>query len=222
MKIKLCLLSPLVLLVLAAPGSNAALVAYWNFNGLSITTASAPGAGGVPTTIAADSGAGTVGLTTWTGLVDDFGGSTINGLNADPVEESLSLISNAGNGTFITISFSMTGLENPAVSFATRGTSTGYDSGIWSWSIDGTNFTPVSGNTATRNTTFALTSVDFSAVDDLDGAAAVTLRYTLAGATSASGNNRIDNLQINTVPEPAATLLGAFGLIGLLRRRRVS
>jgi hypothetical protein len=220
MKTKLSLLSPLALLFMSAPSSQAALVAYWNFNGLSITTASAPGAGGVPTSIPADSGTGTVGLSTWTGLVDDFGGSTINVLNADPTEESLSLVSNAGNGSFITISFSMTGLENPVVSFATRGTSTGYDSGTWSWSIDGTNFTPVSGNTARRDTTFALASVDFSTVDDLDGAASVTLRYTLAGATSTTGNNRIDNLQINTVPEPAAALLGALGFIGLLRRRR--
>ncbi len=44
-------------------------VAYWNFNSLSIATASAPGAGGVPTTIAANQGAGTVSLTGWTGLV---------------------------------------------------------------------------------------------------------------------------------------------------------
>jgi MYXO-CTERM domain-containing protein len=220
MKIRFSLYSSVMLLGLSASNLGAALIAAWNFNGLSIATAGAPGAAGVPTSIPADSGTGTVGLADWTGLVDDFAGTTLNALNADPSEESLSLVSNAGNGSFITISFSMTGLENPAVTFATRGTSTGYNSGIWSWSIDGTNFSPVPGTTASVATSFALASVDFSDINDLDGAAAVTLRYTLSGATSTTGNNRIDNLQINTVPEPAAALLGALGVIGLLRRRR--
>lgn len=222
MKTKLSLLSPLVLLVMSTPNSQAALIAYWNFNGLLIATASAPGAGGVPTSIPADLGTGTVGLSTWTGLVDDFGGSTINVLNADPTEESLSLVSSAGNNSFITISFAMTGLVDPSVTFATRGTSTGFTTGIWSWSIDGLIFTPVAGNTATTSTTFALATVDLSGIDDLDNATSVTLRYTLSGATNTSGNNRIDNLQINAVPEPAAALLGTLGFIGLLRRRRVN
>jgi hypothetical protein len=216
--------------VFAVCGSNAgaALVAYWNFNGLSIASASAPGSGGVPASIAADSGTGTVGLFNWGGKVDDFGGSSINVMNADPAEESLSLISGGstggpflGNDTFITIDFSMAGLEDPVVTFATRGTSTGFDTGTWSWSIDGSSFTAVAGvNTATQSTSFGIATVDLSGIDTLDYASSVTLRYMLSGATSSSGNNRIDNIQINAVPESAAALIGALGLVGLLRRRR--
>ncbi len=218
-----CLIPTVAISLLAclAPQSEAALVAYWNFNGLSIATASAPGSGGVPTTISADQGSGTIGLSPWTGLVDDFAGSTINALNSDPTEESLSLVSSAGNGSFITISFSMTGLEDPVVTFATRGSSTGFTTGTWSWSTDGVSFTPVAGNTATTSTTYGLATVDLSAVNALDMATSVFLRYTLSGATNISGNNRIDNMQINAVPEPSgAAILGSIGMLGLLRRRR--
>lgn len=173
-------------------------VAYWNFNSLSIATASAPGAGGVPTTIAANQGAGTVSLTGWTGLVDDFGGSTINAITPDASGASLSLVSNAGNNSFIELQLNLADFGDPVVTFATRGTSTGFNSGVWSYSVGGGAFTTISGvNTATTSTTFALATVDLSAVNAVDGQANVRLRYTLSGATNSTGNNRIDNIQVN-------------------------
>jgi hypothetical protein len=220
------------LLALATLGatetSTAALVAYWNFNGLVIATAGAPGTGTVPTSIDADLGSGTVGLSTWGGTVDDFTGSTLNVIAPDASGASLSLVASGptggpypGNDTFITISFSMAGFEDPVVTFDTRGTSTGFDNSLWSWSTNGVDFTPVAGvSTATRTTSFATAMVDLSDVDELDGAPTVVLRYALSGATSGSGNNRIDNLQVNAIPEPSVALLGALGALGLLRRRR--
>ncbi len=223
-----------VLVLLAAMGiavsASADIVAYWNFNGLSIATASAPGSGGVPTSISADQGAGTLSLTGWSGTVDDFAGSTINAIAPDAAEESLSLVAGGpaggpypGNGKYMQLNFSMTGLADPIVTFATRGTSTGFDTGTWSWSTDGSTFTPIAGlNTATRSTTFALATADLSAINGLDGASIAYLRYTLSGATSNSGNNRIDNLQLNAtvIPEPATVgLLGLVGGAAMLRRR---
>lgn len=115
----------------------------------------------------------------------------------------------------------MTGLSDPVVTFATRGTSTGFSSGTWSWSLNGVDFTSVASiNTASQSTSYALATLDLSAIDALDGAASVILRYTLDGASGTSGNNRIDNLQVNAVPEPSAALLGGLGLLGLIRRRR--
>jgi hypothetical protein len=46
-------------------------------------------------------------------------------------------------------------------------------------------------------------------------------KFAFAARTGADTQDTfIDNIQVNTVPEPAATLLGALGFLGLLRRRR--
>jgi hypothetical protein len=220
MKIK-STLAVMAFSALAAVSSQGALVAYWNFNGLSITTASSPGSGGVPTSIAADSGTGSVSLAGFTGLVDDFAGDTLNAVGSDPAVVTLSLVSNAGNGSFVDVTFSTVGFTDIVLTFATRGTGTGYNSGIWSYSTDGSIFTVTSaGNTSSNSSTWALRTVDLTGVTAAENQASLTLRYTVDGATSTSGNNRIDNLQVNAVPEPSAALLGVLGLLGFLRRRR--
>ena len=91
----------------------------------------------------------------------------------------------------------MHGFADLAISFYTRGTASGFDTGTWSWSIDGTNFTILPGvNTATRNTNFIFRQVDFSSFTQLNEADLVTLRYTLSGASGNSSNNRIDDFTI--------------------------
>lgn len=181
-------------------------VAYWNFNSLSIATASAPGAGGVPTSIAVSQGNATLSLSGWTGLVDDFGGSTINAISPDASGASLSLVSNAGNNSFIELQLNLADFGDPIITFASRGTSSGYNTGTWSYSVAGGAFMPISGvNTATTSTTFALQTVDLSSIDAVDGQANVRLRYTLGGATSTSGNNRIDNLLVSATQTTDST-----------------
>jgi hypothetical protein len=114
---------------------------------------------------------------------------------------------------------------------ATRGTATGFNSGLWSWSTDGTNFTQFGASTASVSTTFAVATVDFSAVTALNNAPNAFFRYTLSGGTTAAGNNRIDNFQINAsaisaVPEPTSmallTVAGCTGLIAGYRRRKAN
>lgn len=181
------------------------LVAYWNFNSLSIATASSPGSGGVPLSIAANQGSGTLSLANWGGLVDDFSGDTINALSGDPAEESLSLVSNAGNGSYIQISgLDFSGLTDARVTFATRGTSTGFNSGQWAYSTDGAGFTDFGVNTANTSTTFAL--ADSGTTGGINNAATGYLRYTLDGATNTVGNNRIDNLQVTASSLTSPTL----------------
>lgn len=209
--------------------ADAALIAYWNFNGLSITTASAPGSGGVPTSITADLGSGTLNLAPWAGLVDDFAGSTINLVAPDVAGASLSLVAGGtaapfpGNQSFITTSVSTIGFKDPIVTFATRGTGTGFNASTWSYSTDGISYTPIANSsTATTSTTFALATVDLTGISAVANQSSVIFRYTVDGATSNSGNNRIDNLQINAtrVPEPATVALASLGLLGVVASRR--
>jgi autotransporter-associated beta strand protein len=184
----------------AASGSS--LVAYWNFN--SYTGGAGP--------IAADSGSGSISLAGWTGTLDDFGGSTINALFGDEAGASLTLINQTGNGSYIQISgLDFTGLTDADISFATRGTSTGFSTGQWSYSTDGVGFTNFGSSTATTSTSFGLAGP--GTTTGLDNTGTGFLRYTLSGASDTGGNNRLDNLQINAsgVGDPAVVGSEAAG-----------
>ncbi len=209
----------LVFLLLLQP-AHAATVAYWNFNDLSIASSSSPGSGGAPTSIAANSGSGTLSLTTWNGTLNDYAGSSLNTLNSDAADTSLSLIADSsGDGSSIVLSFSMTGLLDPTLSFATQGTSTGFDANQLAYSTNGTDFTNI-GSTFSPESSYSIETFDLSSVDTLDNTTTAYLQITFDGATGSTGNNRIDNLQITAIPEPTSLLLAALSLTLLLSHRQ--
>ena len=148
--------------------------------------------------LSASAGAGSIDFSGWGGAITNFNGVT---------GQALALQGTAGNGTYIEIDFSMTGYQGLNVSFATRGTSTGYNSGLWSWSANGGPFTTLAGvNTATTSTTFINRNVDFSGATALDNATSVRLRYTLNGASGQLPNNRIDDLVLSATHVPTQVL----------------
>lgn len=225
-------LTLLTALTAAAPAS-AAVIAHWNFNDLSTT-------GGLPsnanvTSYASSSGTALLTLTGWTSRdgttsphgISNFTGSAVNALGADVSGQALALQGGAASGTpnngaSAIFSFDLTGYENPVLSFATQRTSTGFNSNQFAWSTDGVNFTDV-GAPYNAATSFALQSLDLSAENALDDAAAVFVRITFSGATSNAGNNRLDNIQLNAtaiVPEPSAAALAAVAALALRHRRR--
>lgn len=218
--LRMLLLVASVALLASAP-CQGEIIAYWDFNSFD------PSA---DTSLAADIGAGTIDISSWDGDVDDFGGSSINRVGDSAAGNSLSLVGDDGNGSFVEISTSLSGYEDPVITFATRGTGTGFDSGTWSWSTDGLTFTDLEGaNTASRSTSYSLATADFSGVNGLADASNAFFRYTLDGATTAGGNNRIDNFQINAsgasitaVPEPgpAAMLSLAVAVAAIGARMR--
>ncbi len=156
----------------------------WTFNdGGFSTTSSLP----------ASRGDGTISFASWLGTLSSFTGVSNT--------MSLALVGSAGNGSSVEFRFSMAGSRDLSLRFWTRGTSTGYNSGVWSFSTNGTDFvTNTAVNTATRSTTFAQRTVDFSGFTALNNASEVTMRYTLNGATSSSANNRLDELEFSATP----------------------
>ena len=161
-------------------------IATWNFD-------APPYSNPLP----ASSGNGTIDFSGWGGSVTDFTGVT---------GQALGLQGTAGNGTYIEVGFSMTGYSGLSITFSTRGTATGYDTGTWSWSANGGPFTTLPGvNTATTSTSFAARTVDFTGISALNNATGVRLRYTLSGATGSLPNNRIDDLVLKATAVQTVT-----------------
>ncbi len=167
------------LTVFAVQSTKADLIEAWDFFSLPATTASTA----TPSTIAATVGSGSLDISAFTlgspqGTNPErtsFAGSQLNtftgSVDTTGSGTALALANSLANGKSLIFSFDFSGFEDLVVSFATRGTSTGFDSGVWSWSTDGVGYTTLIGvNTATRNTTFATATADFSAASGLDNA----------------------------------------------------
>ena len=205
MKVKHLLRTTLIaatMLLWSGVGWGQINIASWSFDALT----AAPGTSNV---IAADYGEqsgtayvyldGTNGSSLWTSEATSpelttFGGSTLN----DPrptvnAGNTLAIANNSANGKAIVFKLSTTGYENIAVSFATRGTGTGFNSHAWSWSTDNVTYTPFWDNTVNNSSTWTVRSTDLSSVTDLNDQATVYLKLVVDGATAAAGNNRIDN-----------------------------
>ncbi len=147
---------------------------------------------------------GTNGSKLWssTGELDAFAGSSLNALPGWSTGGSPGALALLGGTTFgaagkyVVFKVDMTGLSNLVVSYDTRGTASGFSSQIWSWSTDATNWTPLQTVTGTTSTTFSTKTLD--TITGLNNASTAYVRLEVAGATSSSGNNRLDNIQFST------------------------
>ncbi len=208
----------LLLLLIGANSTRATEITIWNFNDSDLLP---------------DYGAGT--------LTSDFNvanilfaaGTTNNARQGAPAGQALSLQGGTGtanNGRNITFSVSTLGFANIIISFATQGTSTGFNSNQFQYSLDGLSWINF-GSPFTPPTAFGSIPVVFnlSAIPGLNNNPNAAFRIIFNGSTTSTGNNRLDNLVVDgtsaTIPEPTTALLlitGLTGLLGFKRKRQVA
>ena len=208
-----------VLLFLAtAQAALADELAVWNFNDSNLTV---------------DHGNGTLTSNLIAANILFAAGTTNNARQGDVAGQALSLQGGTGtanNGRNLTFNLSTLGFSNIIVSFATQGTSTGFNSNQFQYSLDGLNFIDF-GPPYVPLTAFGSAPVVFtlSSIFGLNNNPDAAFRIVFNGATSSTGTNRIDNFTVegapstsSEVPEPMSAVLLLSGLGGLykLKRRR--
>ena len=197
------------------------LVVGYNFN-----DGGASGAQATATTLASTSGTGSNISTNFPAAnTVVFAGTTKSAVNNDVAGNALSLQGGTGaanNGDYIQFTISTAGLTGLTLGYATQTSSatTGFTTQALSYSTNGTTFTNISSLTPIP-TSFA--SESFALPTGAENQASLTLRLVFTGATTATSNNRIDNLTVQTIPEPstyAAMALGSLCMFAVLRARR--
>ncbi|MGM0705025.1 MAG: endonuclease [Bacteroidota bacterium] len=180
----------------AAPAAAQDVIHYWNFN----DPVEDPPAWPAP--VEANTGDGTLTYTFTEGAIQSFGGSSTNAQNDDPAGESFVVQGGSdqvNNGEYFDLNVSTEGFEDIEIAYATRGTSSGFDEQAVAYSTDGgSTFTDL--ETITTPGSFSLQALDMSGDTATDDNTDLVVRFTLDGATGASGNNRFDNITVEGTP----------------------
>ena len=218
--------------LVGGPSARADLVAGWDFQTTTTGGTALAASPATPKVIVANFGSGTLyfdgsnGSSDWyepaTGSTNTelnaFGGTVINAgsgfSNVTSGAAALALVggaSNAANGKLGVFKFSMTGWQDLAVSYASQRTSTGFTSLKWEASSDGSSWTTI--GTLASSTSFVATgTLSLPTISLLNNAATAYLRISGTGASAASGNNRLDNIQFNATayvpPSGTSTWVG--------------
>ena len=186
------------------------LIASWDFNDSNLIV---------------DQGGG---ILTTTFLSSDVGYLAGTAKNAWPgvvAGQALRLDDRVNNGVGrLDFAVNTTGYRGLFLSLSSQKTSTGFNSNQISYSANGgANFSNF-GLPFNPPSAFDVSTFDLSAISSLDDNANAVLRITFAGAGTASGNNRIDNVQFTAsavaTPEPSTGVLAGLGALVFALCRR--
>ncbi|MBN2728419.1 MAG: lamin tail domain-containing protein [Bacteroidales bacterium] len=177
------------------------LICAWHFDTLQAspnTQVVIPADSGIMDGVATIYLDGTAGSSAWgTTELNSFGGTLLNDGRLTPMATSdLAVVNSSANGKSMVIGFSTFGYENPILSYATRGSGTGFSTHVYAYSTDGITYTNFDTVAAVQTSTWILKTIDLTSYDVLDNSPVVYIRITFDGATSTLGNNRLDNISI--------------------------
>ncbi len=229
---------------------SAGMIAQWDFQTTTNGGTALAGAPLTPKLLVANFGTGSLYLNGTNGSSDffepatgttnteinAFGGTTLNATGSMSTvttsPAALAIVGGAAsvpagtfgaNGKSMVFRFSMSGLSNLSVSYAVQRTASGFTTQQWDYSADGTTWssaatiTGIGASFAGGTTNVAAT---LGVASGLNNAANAYMRVTFTGATSSTGNNRMDNFQFNADAIPAPGAVALIGLAGLVSRRR--
>jgi hypothetical protein len=213
----------------SSPAMAQTLVAGWDFQTTATGGTATAGSPSTPQAYNANVGNGVMyldgsnGSSNWAQAseLNAFTGTAVNasgGLSSVTTSPAaLALVGSSANGKSLVFRFSMLGYSDLSISLAAQRTSSGFTSQVWEYSADGITYSPIgslaSGSAAgTLASAFATSGVlSLPVVSGLNNVANAYVRVTLSGASSSTGNNRIDNIQFNAISTPSGPAIIANG-----------
>ncbi len=108
---------------------------------------------------------------------------------------ALAVVNSTANGNAVVLKCSTKGYRQLRMSCAIWRTAAGFSDHQWSWSADGTDYTPFEAATMPGQfNQFELRTIDLTAMPMLENLDSLYLRLRFDGAVTEDGNNRLDNI----------------------------
>ncbi len=176
------------------------IIHYWNFNE-NIPESSTNWTQPIPANI----GSGTISYNFTQAY--SFSGTDLNGIDAEvsggafcPRGGTVTDEIPENNGNFFVIYSPTTYFKNIGLSYIARRTATGFATQTISYSLNGAEFIDITVHNVPESSSWEssqVVNIDFSSIPETNNNPYFHIRFTLDGASTASGNNRIDNIKLS-------------------------